>query len=108
MRTRITKEKIIEFRKNIAHLRDVEHLSFNEIGEKYNKNHSTIITHYQKYKKEMKETVVIFKANPRPKPPKVSTIHKYEHLLYEPINQGKNYDDYLKEQGIKKPTYCVD
>jgi IS30 family transposase len=78
--------------------------SYTQIGEMFNKHHSTIIHWCKRFKIDKGSLVpehfqIISILTKTPPPQK----YKYYHLLDEPINKGKlSYADYIKEEDLKK------
>lgn len=85
--------------------------TFTRLAQAYEVDHSTIIYHCQKHKVEPETDVRIGVARPGrgekkqrpsvkkvPPPEKPVKLSKYEHLFNDPINPGKPYSEYMKQE----------
>jgi len=74
------------------------------LGTKYSCDHSTILYHCKRHNifperiiQCQKERAIL--STPQVEKPKVEPKphHKYEHLIFEPLNQGRRYSQYFKK-----------
>lgn len=76
------------------------------LSKKYGCDHTTILYECRKYGiyperliRINKERIIM--ATPKPIKPKTQQqTHKYAHLIFEPLNQGKMYRSYLEQKKV--------
>lgn len=95
-------------------------LSYQDIGAMFSRHHSSIIHSVRWSEARYSKEIDLFEPNravlpkgggynkgrvrpeplikPKPEPKVVIKLSPYEHLIDEPVNQGKSYSQYLKDE----------